>query len=103
MSSRLELIEKTIAAGSEDAFHWYARAMELRSLGRAEDALGAYADVRAKFPGYIPTYLMAAQVSQELERDDEAREWTTQGIARADKIGDAHAKSELSAFLDQLE
>lgn len=91
-----------LASGSTEAFHWYARAMELRSLGRLEDALGAYADVRERFPDYVPTYLMAAQIGQELERDDEARVWATQGIERADAKGDAHAKGELSEFLDRL-
>lgn len=99
MSSRLEMIEKMLAAGSSDPFHWYARAMELRSLGRLEDALGAYQDVRTRFADYIPTYLMAAQVAQELERDDDAREWAEAGVTQAKAKGDAHAAKELEQLL----
>ena len=57
------MIEKMIAAGSKDPFHWYARAMELRTLGRLPDTLTAFADVRERFADYVPAYLMAAQVA----------------------------------------
>lgn len=96
------MIEAVIAAGSADSFSFYARAMELRSLGRPEDALDAFGDVRERFPDYVPTYLMAAQVAQELERDDDARRWAEQGIERAAALGDAHAKRELNDFLTLL-
>ena len=102
MSARLEMLEKVIAGGSNDPFHHYARAMELRSLERLDDALAAYADVAARFPDYVPTYLMAAQVAQELERDDEARRWATDGVAKARAAGDGKAESELGQLLTLL-
>lgn len=102
MSSRLEMIEKVIEKGSTDPFHWYARAMELRSLDRLEEALAAYGDVRDRFGDYVPTYLMAAQVAKELDRPDEARAWAEQGVAQATKKGDGHAASELNQFLATL-
>ncbi|MCA9616729.1 MAG: hypothetical protein KC586_28415, partial [Myxococcales bacterium] len=64
-SKRLALFDQMIAKGSEDPFVHYARAMELRSLGRKEDALEAFDGVAARFPTYVPTYLMAAQVCGE--------------------------------------
>lgn len=100
--SRLAMIEKLIAQGSRDPFHHYARAMELRSLGRLEDSLAAFADVREHFPDYVPTYLMAAQVAQELDLVDEARTWCEQGLEKARAKGDAHAARELSGLLDML-
>jgi len=96
------MIEKLLAKGSEDPFHHYARAMELRSLGRLDDALAAYADVRERFADYVPTYLMAAQVARELERTDEAKDWAQQGIAQAEAKGDDHARLELEQLLDTL-
>jgi hypothetical protein len=96
------MIEKLLASGSADPFHWYARAMELRSLARLEDALTAYHDVRTRFPDYIATYLMAAQVAQELERDDDAREWAEAGVLQAKAKGDAHATRELEQLLTLL-
>lgn len=102
MSERLAMIEKLLEKGSTDPFHWYARAMELRGLGRLEEALDAYAEVRERFADYVPTYLMAAQVAQELDRLDDARAWAEQGLEQAKKKGDAHAASELDQFLAVL-
>ncbi len=100
--TRLEMIESMIAKGSLDPFHWYARAMELRSLERLEDALAAFGEVRDRFPDYVPTYLMAAQVAQELDSIDAARAWCEQGLERARAKGDSHAARELGQLLDML-
>jgi hypothetical protein len=98
MSKRLEMIEKVIAAGSRDPFHHYARAMELRSLGRVDDARTAFDAVEAAFPAYVPTYLMAAQLALEVGDTASARAHADQGIARARAAGDDHALSELEAL-----
>ncbi len=102
MSKRLELFDKLIANGSSDPFHFYGRAMELRSLGRNEDALKAFQELTDKNAGYIPSYLMAAQVAQGLGRIDEAREVTERGIAVAKRESHDHALSELTALLTSL-
>lgn len=96
------MIEKLLEKGSTDPFHWYARAMELRGLGRLEEALDAYGEVRDRFEDYVPTYLMAAQVARELDRLEEARAWAEQGVAQAQRSGDGHAASELTQFLSTL-
>lgn len=103
MTDRLAMLEHMIARGSEDPFHHYARAMEFRSRGQLVDALTAFAAVRSKFPDYVPTYLMGAQVAQELERLDDARGWADEGIERAKRSGDDHAMRELSQLRDLLE
>lgn len=96
-SKRLEMLEKVIAGGAADAFVHYARAMELRSLGRLEEALGAFREVESLFPSYVPTYLMAGQVAEALGLADEARGFLDRGIERAQVAGDGHALSELRA------
>jgi len=102
MSKRLELFDKLIGQGSSDPFHFYGRAMELRSLGRNEEALTAFSELIAKNAGYIPSYLMAAQVAQGLGRIDEARDVAQRGIEVAKREGHDHALSELSALLTSL-
>ncbi|MFO0681048.1 MAG: tetratricopeptide repeat protein [Sandaracinus sp.] len=102
MSKRLEVIETMIAKGSRDPFHHYARGMELRSLGRREEALEALVAVTRDFATYVPTYLMAAQLAQELGRTDQARTIADEGIARARAAGDDHALSELSTLRGTL-
>lgn len=100
--ARLAFIEKMIAAGSTDPLHYYARAMELRSLGRLEEALTAFGEVRERFPDYVPTYLMAAQVAQELDQEDEARKWCEEGLEKARAQGNDHAAREIGQLLDIL-
>jgi predicted Zn-dependent protease len=102
MSPRLDMLEKLIAKGSEDPFVHYARAMELRTLGRSADAMQAFRDLRVRFPSYVPTYLMAGQLALELSETDAARQFLEQGVTSARAAGDAHAEGELIKALCTL-
>jgi nitrate reductase assembly molybdenum cofactor insertion protein NarJ len=102
MSKRLELFDKLITGGSSDPFHHYARAMELRSLGQAEAALQGFSAACAQFPDYVPSYLMAAQLAQELGQPAAARSHASAGVEAAKRAGNEHALSELTALLDAL-
>jgi tetratricopeptide (TPR) repeat protein len=102
MSKRLSLFDKLVADGSADPFHYYARAMELRSLGRAAEALAGFRDVCGRFPDYVPSYLMAAQLAQELGELPQAREHASAGVEAAKRAGNEHALSELTALLDGM-
>lgn len=102
MTQRLAMIEAMIAKGSTDPFLFYGRAMEMRSVGRLEDALAAFAEVRAQFADYVPTYLMAAQVAVELSKPDVAQRWLEQGLEAAKRAGDAHAQAELQSLLSSI-
>jgi tetratricopeptide (TPR) repeat protein len=99
---RLAMLETMIEKGSKDPFHHYARAMELRGLGRLDEALAAYAGVRERFPGYVPTYLMAGQVAVELGKDDEARTWLERGLEVARAASDFKALTEIQEALDAI-
>jgi tetratricopeptide (TPR) repeat protein len=99
MTSRLEMLDKLIARGSNDPFVYYARGMELRGAGRSDDALAAFEQVTERFPNYVPTYLMAGQLAAEAGAFERAREFLSKGIAAAKAAGDDHALSELSAAL----
>jgi hypothetical protein len=102
MPSRLEMLQNLITRGAKDPFVHYAHAMELRGLGRAEEALAAFDAVRQRFPEYVPTYLMAAQLAAELAAYARARELMIAGLAAAKAAGDDHATSELSSALTML-
>ena len=102
MPDRLDMFEQMIKKGSTDPFVWYARAMELRSRKRLEDALEAYAEVERRFPDYVPTYLMAGQVAEQLGRTEDAHGFYQRGIEKARAAADGHALSELEAALDGL-
>src|SRR4051794_22641164 len=96
------MLEKMIAKGSTDPFAHYARAMELRSLGRKDEALAAFGEVRARFPSYVPAYLMAGQLAVEQGATEAARELFEAGVAAARSAGDDHALSELESALGAL-
>ena len=103
MSKRLEMLETMIAKGSTDPFVHYARALELRSVGRRDEALEALEAVAASFPSYVPTYLIAGQLATELGRREVARGLLTRGIEQAKAAGDAKARGELAAALDAID
>lgn len=102
MASRLEALEKMVAAGVDNPMAWYGLAMEYRSQKRFDDALRAFERTREKYPAYVPQYLMAAQMLQETARPAEARAWCEAGIAAARGARDAHAQGELEGFLATL-
>jgi hypothetical protein len=100
MADRLEMLKKMVEGGSTDPFHWYALAMEHRSRGDLESALSAYEDVRERFPDYVPTYLMAGQVCEELVRHADAKQWLEEGLVAAGKARDGKAQTEIQQLLD---
>jgi tetratricopeptide (TPR) repeat protein len=102
MSARLQKLEALIAKNGSDPFAHYARAMELRSLGRADEALEAFAQVRAQFPAYVPNYLLGGQLAAELGRTELARAFLEPGVEAARRAGDEHALSELRTALAAL-
>jgi tetratricopeptide (TPR) repeat protein len=103
MSKRLGVLEKMVAGGAGDSFTFYALAMEYRSLGRGEDALRTFTELREKDAEYVPMYLMAGQLLSEMGRNSDARGWFEAGIEAADRAGDGKAKSELSTALAECD
>jgi tetratricopeptide (TPR) repeat protein len=102
MSKRLEMLNKLIASGSRDPFHHYARALELRSLGQAGEALTALERVTSEFPEYVPSYLIAAQLGVELGDAARARGFCEQGLLAAQRARNDHARAELLELLSSL-
>lgn len=101
-SKRLQMLEKVIAAGTDDPFVYYARALEIRGAGELDKALEALAAVEQRFPDYVPTFLMAGQVAAALGKTDDARGYLERGVALASRVGDEHARTELAQALETL-
>jgi tetratricopeptide (TPR) repeat protein len=102
MSKRLEMLDKLIESGSKDPFHHYARALELRSLGQTQAALSALEQVTGEFPEYVPSYLIAAQLSIEIGDTARARALCDQGLLAARRARNDHAQAELAELLAGL-
>lgn len=102
MPSRLEALELMVSREPNDPFPYYGLALEYRSAGRLQDCLEGFRRLRARFPDYVPMYLMAAQVSQEVGAVDDARRWCQDGIEAAGRKRDGHALGELESLLGSL-
>ena len=90
------------AAGSTDPFARYARALELKQLGRLDESLVAFDELRALEPSYLAQYLMAGGVAEALGRREDARAWYTEGVTVARVKGDTHALGEIQQALSML-
>ncbi len=93
---RLALLEQMIARTPDDPFPRYGRAMELRKLGRTEQALAAFGELVERHPDYVPAYLMYGNLLAQVGRTADAARIYDQGIAAATDAGDDHARSELA-------
>lgn len=102
MSSRAQMLQQFLAENPNDAFARYGLAMEYRNAGDIEAALREFATLVKSNPDYTAAYFMAAQTLASAGRNDEAKQQLEAGIASADRTGNQHAKSEMSAMLQEL-
>ena len=101
-SKRLGILLKMTASPSADSFAWYALALEYKGLGRTEDALATFEELRQRDADYVPMYLMCATLLTEAGRPADAKDWLVRGLVVARKKGDGHAESEMQAALSVL-
>lgn len=99
---RIAFLQSHLEKQPDDPFPRYALALEHRSRGDSAQAAELLAELIRRAPGYVPAYLMAGQLLQQLGRRDEARETLTAGQAQARTAGDRHALSEITSALESL-
>ena len=99
---RLAAFQKFVAAKPDDPFTRYALAMQLRSMGRDEDAVSEFRELGRRAPEYVPTWLMLGQSLEALGRDGEAAQAYQDGIATATRQANQHARGELEEALERL-
>jgi Tfp pilus assembly protein PilF len=100
--TRRELLEAFVAQKPDDAFSRYGLAMECLNSGDLPAAENSFRELIQRKADYVPAYLMFGQLLAKQSRNDEAREVLQQGIAAASKAGNAHARSEMEALLNEL-
>lgn len=101
--NRIEMLSQFLAENPNDSFARYGLAMEYSREGQTDTALEHFAILLKADPDYTAGYFMAAQTLHHAGRVDEARKMLREGIASAARTGNAHAKSEMEAMLDELE
>ena len=102
VSPRRAKLEEFVTANPTDAFARYGLAMECVNAGDDAAAEGHFRQLLSGHPGYVYGYFQLGQLLARTERAAEARQVLTQGIAAAQKAGDAHAHGELQTALDML-
>jgi cytochrome c-type biogenesis protein CcmH/NrfG len=100
--SRKQQIEEMLADDPNDPFLRYALAMEHVSGGDDEQAVRCLRELLAVAADYVPAYQQAGQALLRLNRPDEARTLLEQGIAAAQRQGNAHAAQEMQGLLDSV-
>ena len=102
MSNRLAQLLDFLAKDPKDPFIYYGLALEYRSMGNRQEALAYFNTLIGDFPDYIPTYLMLAQLLQEMNQKEEAIATLERGIVQGKAAKESHAVSEMNELLDEL-
>lgn len=100
---RLRRIDEMLAARPSDPFLRYARALELKGLGRDAEAEADFAELAASEPAYPATYQAAGQHCADRGRPAEAADWFRRGIPVARAAGEARMAAEMAEALALLE
>jgi predicted Zn-dependent protease len=101
-SKRFDFLLKMTSADKADSFTWYALALEYKGLGRIDDALATFRELRQRDQDYVAMYLMCGTMLIEAGRRDDAKEWLGAGLVTARKKGDSHAAGEIEGALAGL-
>jgi predicted Zn-dependent protease len=99
---RIALLTQVLEQNPSDAFARYGLAMAHQSEGRTDAALAEFGTLIQHNPDYVPAYQMSAQTLAKVGRVEQARHCLHNGIAAANRQGNAHAASEMQAMLDDL-
>ncbi|MBZ5705093.1 MAG: tetratricopeptide repeat protein [Acidobacteriia bacterium] len=99
---RLALLNEILAENPGDAFARYGLALEYSKAGEIDRALEEFGKLLSAHPDYTAGYFMAAQTLSAASRTEEAKKMLADGIASAQRTGNAHAQSEMEAMLAEL-
>ena len=100
--TRRQLLEEFVASKPDDAFSRYGLAMECMNSGDPAAAVQHFQALLERNAGYIPAYLIYAQLLARESHPDQARKILSTGIAAATKAGNQHACSEMETLLNEL-
>jgi predicted Zn-dependent protease len=99
---RIAMLSEVLAQDPNNVFARYGLAMEYSNSGRMKEAIEEFHKLLSAHPDYAAGYFMAAQTLVKADRREDAIRMLQQGIAAAQRKGDAHAQSEMQAMLDEM-
>jgi tetratricopeptide (TPR) repeat protein len=95
-------LERLLAAAPSDPDLLYGLAMEHAKAGRTDTACTFFDRCLAADPAYCYAYYHKARTLEAAGRLPEAVATLREGHAAAQRAGDRHAISEITAYLDEL-
>lgn len=102
-NKRLGHLKELLRHDPDDPFLHYGIAMEYVSMEKFGEALEAFDEIFQRFPNYVPNYYQFGKLLFETGSGDRSLSVLKTGIGVAQKAGDRHAASELSALLEVIE
>jgi predicted Zn-dependent protease len=99
---RIAALTELLAQDPDNAFARYGLAMEHSNAGDFNRAVDEFTKLLAAHPDYVAGYHMAAQTLVKAGRPYEAKIMLENGIASAQRKGDSHAESEMTAMLEEI-
>ncbi len=100
--SRREKLEEFLKQNPDDAFTRYGIALECMRAGDSDAADAHFRHLIEHNGDYVPAYQMYAQLLTQKERVEEAKAILKRGIAAAERVSNAHARSEMEGHLAEL-
>ena len=103
MSERLNSLFELYKKDPNDSFVAYGIALEYISVKNYDEAERFLTDIVFNDPDYVPAYMQLAQVKENLNMIEEARDTYKKGIEVAKKNSDLRTAREMEEFLSELE
>jgi predicted Zn-dependent protease len=99
---RTVMLTELLSQDPNNVLARYGLAMEYSNSGEFDRALHEFKKLLTANPDYAAGYFMAAQTLVKAKRLEEAKKMLQDGIAAAQRKGDAHARSEMQAMLEEI-
>lgn len=99
---RLDALRTLLEGDPGNNFLQYALAQELVKSGDDEAAVATFKSILDGDPDYQAAYYHSGKALQRLGRLEEASAAFRAGIAASHRTGNAHARSELEAALEEI-
>lgn len=100
-AERLKILLSLREEEPEEAFHWYALAMEYLRTDQQEAFVLLKEAVR-RFPTYLASYYQLASIQLAMESYEDAKITAEEGIRLAVDLQNTKAQKELKALLQQI-
>lgn len=103
MTDRLAKLLEMLQRTPNDAFLLYGAGMEYKKLRQFDRAIGHFRAAIQVDPGYCYAYYQMGQTLELAGDAPGARQAYQEGIAAAERAGDAHARGEIAAALETMD